>query len=63
MSFWRNFLRGIASISLFPPQHEQIRYIRYKRYKTDSEALSADWQMVGNDMRKALDKVKEEISL
>ena len=51
----------MASLSLFPSPHEPMEQPLCKRYKTDSEALADDWQAVGNDMRKALDKVKEEI--
>ena len=34
---------------------------RYKRpYKTDADAIAADWQNVGNDLYKAMGKYERE---
>lgn len=55
MTFWQAFLRGFTAI--FNP----IPMPRPRRFERDDRAaLARDWQAVGGDMRRAIDKYKRE---
>lgn len=51
---WRAFFRGMASISIYQPP------IRGRFCRDDREALRHDWEMVGQDMRQAIEKHEQE---
>ena len=42
----RSFLAGAASITIWPPP------LPVKRYRTDREALKADWKAIRGDWKK-----------
>ena len=61
---WRAFWTGFASVfDLFGVQ-SQRRYDALMKdlgrdpHKTDAEAIRSDWEAVGGDLRKALDRVE-----
>lgn len=54
----RSFLRGAAS--LYFPEDAPLSS-KYPKYRTAAEALRADWERVGQDIRKAMDAYEEEI--
>ena len=58
MSKVQNILRGMSSVFDLTPS---VNYTR--NTKSDADNLAHDWFMVGSDLRSAIDKIKEELSL
>lgn len=59
---WRAFWKAFASaFNVFGP----LRPFEspYPEFKTAAEAIAHDWKMVGQDLRKAIEKVKAEEGL
>jgi len=54
--WFQSFLRGMGSFSLFgsPPDPETMRILE----QTDTQAIAGDWQVVGDDLRKAMKYLK-----
>lgn len=60
MTRLKNMLAGAASIiNLFPgdPVYERPML----KHKTAADALRSDWQAIGGDMRRAIERVESEI--
>jgi hypothetical protein len=58
-----NFLEGAKTIlNLLPEEPPPMPTPRYQRFATDAEALASDWQAVGDDMRKAMGMMDDEIN-
>lgn len=56
-SYLKDFLGGIANIVYTPKLKIEKRSINNR---TDYEALYSDWEKVGLDMRKAIEKYKND---
>lgn len=59
MKFWKHVLKGFTSLTIWP---ERIKP-KHPRYKTDEEAMAADWKAVGLDLEIAIAKVEDQIQL
>lgn len=71
-ALWNGFLsifKAMSTFNLFPPQknvEEELKELEKELrdgFKIDRKALKKDWQNIGNDMKKAMEKVKEEKNL
>jgi hypothetical protein len=52
----QRFLRGVGSVLSIGPAHP-TELVPPPKEMTDGEALSSDWEMVGGDLRCAIDAV------
>jgi len=55
-----NFLRGVGSVIALKPSGE-AQPIFHKHSRSDSEALASDWQRIGGDFCRAIEKVNQKI--
>lgn len=59
---WRNFLYGVGTLaSLFPtyPESESKSAVdRSYPFQSDAEALAHDWAVLGGDLQRAVEIVK-----
>ncbi len=55
----KNVLRGAGSILEIPPAHKRGPRL-YHPARTDLDALRSDWTRVGNDLKRALDRVADD---
>lgn len=54
-----NILRGVGSVaSIFPADGEPRRVSMPER--TDSQALAGDWEKMGRDFKRAVEKISNE---
>jgi len=57
----RNFIIGMGSVlDLRPVDDVQAEIARRRRRGSDFEAMQHDWEMVGRDMRKAIDRFERD---
>ncbi len=59
----QGFLAGIGSImNLWPADADDLQLEDVRPYASDSEALSSDWERIGEDMWRAIGKVEQNDS-
>ncbi len=58
--FWRYFWEGVGSISLFPPRLRKRPLSDEEARRADYEALKGDWEKVGEDLRRAIQRYEKE---
>lgn len=56
---WKAFWRGFGSLTVFPPPRPAKRF---QMPRSDAESIRGDWEMVGKDLRKAMDSEKQKSS-
>jgi len=56
----RNFIIGMGSVLDLRPVDDVHAEIARRRRRSDFEALQHDWEMVGRDMRKAIDRFERD---
>ncbi len=54
MGLLKNIVRGILSINLFPPPRPPYKA---PEIKSDEEAIRENWEIVGKDLQRAMDKI------
>jgi len=54
----KNMIKGATSIFIIPPtgKYKDIEKKRYKPHKSISAAMRSDWEKVGGDLNRALDR-------
>ncbi len=54
----KNMIKGAASIFIIPPavKCKGIEKKRYKPHKSIAAAMRSDWEKVGGDLNRALDR-------
>lgn len=55
--FIRHLIDGASTITLLSVEQPAFKK-RHKPWKSDLEALRSDWQKIGGDMRRALQRVE-----